>query len=154
MLTRADDYDAIDHSNDYHDGHDNDGYGNLQEKHDDMGDDTSDDAGDDAGDGAGDDIDNSNHLEEYLAAYSTPVSRCVHFLTVANRPLQKTFENHGNRGKQRKQRNIRDSFQKRVRPHLGLERLPLGGKFTSYGKARAKPMTPSSSTVSSSSLSS
>ena len=34
MLTRADDYDAIDHSNDYHDGHDYDGYGNLQEKHD------------------------------------------------------------------------------------------------------------------------
>ena len=150
MLTRADDYDAIDHSNDYHDGHDYDGYGNLQEKHDDAGD----DAGDDTGDDAGDDIDNNNHLDEYLAAYSTPVSRCVHFLTVANRPLQKTFENHGNRGKQRKQRNIRDSFQKRVRPHLGLERLPLGGKFTSYGKARAKPMTPSSSTVSSSSLSS
>ena len=150
MLTRADDYDAIDHSNDYHDGHDYDGYGNLQEKHDDTGD----DAGDDTGDDAGDDIDNNNHLDEYLAAYSTPVSRCVHFLTVANRPLQKSFENHGNRGKQRKQRNIRDSFQKRVRPHLGLERLPLGGKFTSYGKARAKPMTPSSSTVSSSSLSS
>ena len=83
MLTRADDYDGIDHSDDYHDGHDYDGYGNLQEKHDDAGD----DAGDDTGDDAGDDIDNNNHLDEYLAAYSTPVSRCVHFLTVANRPL-------------------------------------------------------------------
>ena len=28
-------------------------------------------------------------LDEYLAAYSTPVSLCVHFLTVANRPLER-----------------------------------------------------------------
>ena len=39
----------------------------------------------------GDDNDDNDitDLDEYLAAYSTPVSLCVHFLTVAKSPLQR-----------------------------------------------------------------
>ena len=36
-----------------------------------------------------DDYDDEDHLEEYFAAYSTPVSLWVHFLTVAKSPLRK-----------------------------------------------------------------